>query len=419
MKLLFAPIGDPKNYDEVTYTIDSKSFKTNASFMAIEQALNLDKTIVYAGLSLCDISKYKDYTSCSNDISTFVKNKLQLNNETVIVAPNIYGNKFIQIDRKNTLYFNFIYYNTLNILNREKPDEIYIDVTHGINYMPLLATDAIKLATYTYIIEKNTIDLTIFNSEPIMPRNPGPYNIDKVFTEKLNVRQALLSVLMPFLSKENKNNITNKVLKEIMNCDTDLIYSNANALFSGIFAFLILSRKEIEECVKSIEQKIGILDYNNFKVNIEISDSLVYKDKMPIELSYLHSLLTIIGKIISNLPDDSCVKINDIKKLAKKFSISETISSLVLSEIDSINKKKNINENPQLLADIEAQCKHNERSEEKLATMESKKSICQPNERNLFAHGGFEQNVTYLWKKNEQICMSYLECKQNVKDHLK
>ncbi|WP_420809281.1 TM1812 family CRISPR-associated protein [Acidianus infernus] len=37
----------------------------------------------------------------------------------------------------------------------------------------------------------------------------------------------------------------------------------------------------------------------------------------------------------------------------------------------------------------------------------SPKSICQADKRNLLAHVGFEQNVTYLWKENGEICMSY------------
>ncbi|WP_010916533.1 CRISPR-associated CARF protein Csx1 [Thermoplasma volcanium] len=406
MKILFAPIGDPKNYDEVKYRIDGKDYPSNASFKVIKEALNMDETIVYAGLSLCTNSNYNDYVSCSNYISNLVKDKLQLNDESVIVAPNIYGDKFTQPDGKNTLYFDFIYYNTLKILENEKPDEIYIDITHGINYMPLLATDAIRLATYTYLLGRNSIDLAIFNSEPVIKGYSGPYNIANVYSERLYVRQALLSVLMPFLSNENKNNITNKVLKGINNCNSDLIYSNANALFSGIFPFVLLSRREIEQCIKSVERKIKILDYNNFGIEFNTSHKPVYKDTMPIELSYLHSLLYIIEKIIGNMPDSSCVKISDIKDLAKRFSTSETISKLVESEIDSIEKLQNISDKPQLLAVI----KHSQ---------SSPKSICQADKRNLLAHGGFEQNVVYLWRENGEICVNYCDCIENVRNHLK
>ena len=86
----------------------------------------------------------------------------------LLIAPNIYGTKFIQKDRKNTLFFNFVYFNSLKILEESKPDEIYIDITHGINYMSLLATDPIKPAAYTYVVEnnKNGVNLTIYDSEP-------------------------------------------------------------------------------------------------------------------------------------------------------------------------------------------------------------------------------------------------------------
>ena len=76
---------------------------------------------------------------------------------------------------------------------------MYIDITHGINYMPLLATDAIKLATYTYIVERgdDKVRLAIFDSEPVIGGNPGPYNIDRVFEGRIYMRQALLSIIMP------------------------------------------------------------------------------------------------------------------------------------------------------------------------------------------------------------------------------
>lgn len=52
----------------------------------------------------------------------------------------------------------------------------------------------------------------------------------------------------------------------------------------------------MEQCIESVEEKIKILDYNNFGIKFDTSNKPVYKDTMPIELSYLHSLLSIIEK---------------------------------------------------------------------------------------------------------------------------
>ncbi|BFI76735.1 CRISPR-associated CARF protein Csx1 [Sulfurisphaera ohwakuensis] len=408
MKILFAPIGDPKNYEEVEYIVNSGKINTNASFKAISESYGVKDVIVYAGLSLCDTGKYKDYQSCVSSIINEVKSKLSLRDEMLIIVPNVYGNKYVQEDRKITLFSNSIYYNTLKILEERKPNEIIIDITHGINYMPLLATDSIKLATYTYMVgEKDKVTIEIFNSEPVIRGNKGPYHISKVYEEKVDVRQTLLSILSYFLSADFKNKVANNVLKGVSNCNADLIMSSANALFSGIFIFLASVRKELEECLKAVEEKINILDYRYFRGNLVVDNGIVYKDRLPLELTYVHSLLTIIKKITSGIGME--VKLSDIRLMAEKYSTSETIKSIVLNEIDQINKKIDILDSSfQLYADIL-------RSADK---EEEKGKECEPNKRNLFAHGGFEKNVTYLRKEGNEVYVSYGKCLENVKKHL-
>ncbi|MCY0884019.1 MAG: TIGR01897 family CRISPR-associated protein, partial [Acidianus infernus] len=121
MDILFAPIGDPTNYEEVTYIVDKEdggqvSEFTNAYVIAISKALNInkDERIVSAGLSLCD-NNCTDLNCCRNSIRNKVSNKLG-NNFKLLISPNIHGTRFTQKDRRNTLYFNFVYFNSLKIL---------------------------------------------------------------------------------------------------------------------------------------------------------------------------------------------------------------------------------------------------------------------------------------------------------------
>jgi len=406
MKILFAPIGKPENYEDVEYIVDdSKPINTKASFVAISKAYGIEDVVVYAGLSLCEPSNYKGYQSCASDIANKVKSSLGLKGETVIVAPNVYGKKFYQEDRRITLFPNFIYYNTLKILEERKPDEIFIDITHGINYMQLLATDSIRLAMYTYMIgNKKEVTIKTFNSEPVIRGNKGPYHISKIYEDKIDVRRALLSILSPFLSKDFKNKVINNALKGVSNCNAELIIPSANALFSGIFPFLASVSNELEKCLKAVEGKMGILDYRNFNVSIKIDNgSIVYQDRLPIELAYIHSLLTIIKKITYGIGPRA--KLSDIEYIARNYSTSETIKNLVLNEIDQIKSKSNLlSSNFRMLAEILNEGK---------GTKE-----CEPNKRNLFAHAGFERNVTYLKKEGDEIYVSYENCLERVKDHL-
>ena len=420
MKILFAPIGDPKNYKEVEYVVDGLDhrYHTKASFDALRKALGIEYVVVYAGLSLCDLTKNRSYEDCVNYVTKYVKDKLNINDIDLIIAPNVFGNTFVQEDRKNTLFFNFIYYNTLKLLEDKKPDEVYIDITHGINYMPLLATDAIKLASYTYMVnEKETLNLSTFNSEPVVQGVSGPYHITRVYEEKTSTRLSLLHVLSPFLSKDHKNKVQNNVLKGETLCDADLVYSSVTALLSGIFPYIASIKGELGECFRAVEDKLSVLDYKNFRVKTEVKDEggankLVYKDKLPVELSHLHSFLNVAMKVTSNVKAGDEVRLSDIKEMAEKFSVSETVKSMVLNEID-LMKKKDIGKEPRLYAEILA---NSGREEE-----EHKKSgkECEPNMRNLYAHAGFERNVTYLRKEGAEIYVSYGKCLENVKRHIK
>ncbi len=441
MKVLFAPIGDPSNYKVVEYQVNGKKTKNKASFFAIKEILGIEHVVIIAGLSLSRQRRQQTINQCFQDVASHVKKSLNLKRGevTVLVAPNVYGNQFIQTNRENTIYYNYIYLNTLKILNKTKPSEVHIDITHGINYMPLLATDAIKLATNVHVIQANirrtepaTIKLEIHNSEPIIPNNAGPYNINSVYKEEVNLRKALIQVLTPFLSKEIRNLIKNNILKtekqiprsseqdeggvKGTGCDADLISAAANALFSGVFPYLVSSRGELEECMKTIRGKMEILDQNKLKKDPNklfkyTNNKLIYQYTEPIELSYVHSLLTVTGRIARSVKlhrkaHKSYVKISDIEKLAKNYSVADTISSLVADEIDKLSKNTNINANPQLLAKI-------------LGDQSYKPTkMCMCNKRNLLAHGGFEQNVTYIWKKGKEILMSYGECIENVRNNL-
>ncbi|MQL54278.1 CRISPR-associated CARF protein Csx1 [Acidianus ambivalens] len=417
MKILFAPIGDPTGYDDVTYSVKGKEYNTNASFLAISQALNIDKVVVYAGLSLCD-TNCNDYNCCRNSVTQKVTQKLG-NKFDLLIAPNVFSTRFIQKDRKNTLYFNFIYFNSLKILEENKPDEIYIDITHGINYMPLLATDAIRLAVYTYIVEnkKNGVNLTIYDSEPVIKPNKGPYTIDNIYSEKITVRQALLSILSPFLSSESKNVIKNKVFKVIYNslkansedvntssCNADFIYYIVNALSAGIFLYLILKKSDINNCLNIIDNILRKLSFNNFAVQLKFEDGkVIYDENIPIEISYLHSLLRIASHIAQGNN-----KISEIHEMAENYSTSDSVKYVILNEIDKIKKEKDkIPNSPTLYA--------------KILGIDSP-SVCSADKRNLIAHGGFEQNVTFLWKCGEDICVSYTDgncnCIGNVEEHL-
>jgi len=53
MKILFAPIGDPSGYVNVEYLVNGEGpYNTNASFIAISQALKIDKWAIQDSIAI-------------------------------------------------------------------------------------------------------------------------------------------------------------------------------------------------------------------------------------------------------------------------------------------------------------------------------------------------------------------------------
>jgi CRISPR-associated protein Csx1 len=183
-------------------------------------------------------------------------------------------------------------------------------------------------------------------------------------------------------------------------CNADFIYHVVNALSSGIFLYLISKKNEINNCLNVVENNLRKLDFSNFALQINFeNDNVIYNENIPIEVSYLHSLL----KVSSHIAQGSN-KLSEIRKIAKNYSTSDSVKYVVLNEISKIEKAKSkIPDSQTLYARI---------------LSEKPPKLCSPNKRNLIAHGGFERNVTFLWKCGDDICVSYGDCIQNVEKHL-
>jgi Uncharacterized protein predicted to be involved in DNA repair len=149
-----------------------------------------------------------------------------------------------------------------------------------------------------------------------------------------------------------------------------------------------------------VENNLRKLDFSNFTLQINFeNDNVIYNENIPIEVSYLHSLLKVSSHIaqVSN-------KLSEIRKIAEKYSTSDSVESVVLNEISKIEEAKStIPDSQTLYARI---------------LCEKPPKLCLADKRNLIAHGGFEQNVTFLWRCGDDICVSYGDCIENVEKYL-
>ena len=75
-----------------------------------------------------------------------------------------------------------VYYQVYNSLIKGNYTEVYLDITHGINYMPHLASEAVRLAAYVYAVRnRKSVSLVTVNSDPYsLSRSQSPGNKQQV-----------------------------------------------------------------------------------------------------------------------------------------------------------------------------------------------------------------------------------------------
>lgn len=162
---------------------------------------------MFAGVSLSSKSDCKNYDDCSQDALKYVVNH-GIKADKIIIAPNIYGNP--------QSYFSYVYISALEEMINNDIDEVILDITHGINYMPVLAKDAITLALATYVayksikeVKEKKVKFTVYNSDPVTGNNPGPYKINIIsettFTQLSGIKYITSQLMNKTRFKTSKN----------------------------------------------------------------------------------------------------------------------------------------------------------------------------------------------------------------------
>lgn len=388
MKLLFAVIGDPENYTFVKYVLNRGGehseneckVESKTSFSAIAKCLNVDKNIVIAGVSLSK-EDCNTYEECSNNALNYVKK--YITEENIIIAPNIYG----KFKGKTDYFFSYVYIRALEEMEKNDIDEVILDITHGINYMSLLAKEAITLALATYVASKGVKDkrefevkFTVYNSDPIIQRYTGPYRLNVVSEILLTQLSGVKYITSQLMNNPNFDQIdNNKVIKEIkkkLNLESLKIGKLCRALNNGIFLYLIKKADLADKLLPHIEDKLKEVEINKKDSNYHL------KSESSIILSQVHSLLYVVSKF----RNENDTSLDDIYEYAELLC-DDVTKTIIHNEIDKIRKMQ-IGNNKELLSKYS----------------KGEKGF---DKRILYAHGGLPAAVTYVWKKDNKIYVDY------------
>lgn len=395
--IIFATIGDPTVYQEKEYTFQGNgSVKSKASFLAIKEFLKseISKTVVILGISVAEKLKCKDkctdYDSCRQCITDMTSKELGINDDKSIeymIAPNILGN----FKSKPDYFFSYVYYNSLRILEKEKPKKIYLDTSQGINYMPILGKDALLLATSAYAAKQGEeISFGTFNSDPVT-NIKGPYEIHLTESIRISPLAGLKYVTTQILNKDLNyfKSLEDEGIITDGNNNVEKIYRMAIGLDNGLFVYFADKSDEIQDLIKKFE-----VDEKVVMRSVGENIILEYKDA---KHALVHALLYVALKFKK---DEQCLDLEKLKEFANKYADAVT-SAIIMNEIEQIEeKKRNITEQKKLLKDVLG------------------KSGNRLDQRILYAHGGLPFIATYVYKSGEKICITYGDKIDEIEKHM-
>jgi CRISPR-associated protein Csx1 len=437
--IIIASWGNPYNWKKVRYQKDGSDEFTFAATLALAEILKVDYNNVIIFLPSSLYNEDNDTKDLENNIKNRVYKLICERHKDVkprlFIVPSIGKFKTCELrfifEGNAQSYHNSVYYNTLNILNtintEDKNVDVHLDITHGINYMPVMCSEAVRLAANTYAAAKDKIVKVItYNSDPLYPLpNKDDKNtiltINEISQNTYGGYKSLLQLLMLFVTdyKINKNIYCNNILKLLNNIigndnkiinseDLEKIYKIAKSVSAGLLLTLPYTYNDIinyQEISNNVLKKISTISNNNIcRNNNEVT---IKHEKSSERIALLHSILFSLRSIdLISYNENKLIEIsiksleNSLKRYYK--GVLDSVYYIVSEELDKINKlSNNIDNTYKLYAEIN--------NKDYGKTKEGKTSS-----RILYAHAGLEENVTYLKRSGNDILISYCNYFNNI-----
>ncbi|NPB08513.1 MAG: TIGR01897 family CRISPR-associated protein [Aquificae bacterium] len=394
MKLLIASWGEPWNWNEVSYLINSKEVKSKSSVKAIAEAEKVDRTLVFIQESLLAVNRTDKITypdpmdtimrlgfstnvyfnlldMLKKAIVEFVKEEIKLPTDfEIIVAPSI--GQFPYKDEKGiyktgiwelaetlrntanivTFYQSFVLINILKHLISLSPDTIYIDITHGLNYAPLaLYKGTIDAARIWSILTNKELIIKVFNSTPY---KNGVSNLSIYLVEKIIIspKKAIADLYYEYSKIENKKEINpivtteeriEEVIKEFLSQLKELVYIGKYSSSSAFFGFPLLllqagyetntftSNKTLIQCIIKNLIELLIRYFPQVRINLN------YNKNKTFIITHLFAYDLLKLKTLLFLIS-ICAYTRKLWELAGKPEPDRQVSNAIIATIDQLYK---------------------------------------------------------------------------------
>ena len=409
MKVLVATWGNPAEWKETNYLLDNEREKGRTTLRLIKRKVNPDKTILIGLDTLAEEgSTYEEVRKSAKNIYMRHLEELGISSDgvEVVVAPGVGSFDGWNFIGNMEDFYGYVMYMLADEISTLKLDadlenlELHLDLTHGVNFMPVLAYRAMR--EIAEIIPVN-VRLYVYNSDPYR-RGSTSLKIHLVESSKISWKPSLnILEKRPKLLKVIDESIINdesyrREIREVENLNVDELNAFIGSIINGLpLAFFTFYPDldmlgEVEKRVIILYSKYTLVREDSVSGRIEVRRRLsLGKDFPPLVK------LTLVAKMLERFRLESEeVELERLEDLRDKlFSRNEKINAMISSDLHKIEQ-------------VQSRLS-NEWS--KLRDYFEEPGGYDP--RNFLAHSGLEKNVTEIRISGGKIVLRY------CRDHLK
>ncbi|MEM0311460.1 MAG: TM1812 family CRISPR-associated protein [Ignisphaera sp.] len=336
-------------------------------------------------------------------------------------------------------------------LNCVDPDLVVLDISHGVNYLPVLGREAVHKSIRLYsALRGKKVVVAVVNSDPVQePGQSSHIHLVELRTYEEKPLELFESTVSDLSMEELKPRALERVEppKEIQELSrvidytsksyTDLMNALTRASSYGLVLYILtrmagLDLGELERDISSLEGKVKDALYSR-SVRLE-GDSVTVEHKYAVTPGVvdLLSALRLLKRLREAIKLDfkaweGWVELELLEKLGGELGLSRIASKILMYEVQDIEKHVNALET--LGVDLSKPLVYNtiiqvlnmsledaiarEKLREVLMEAEHKarsrpEQRCQANERHFYAHAGLERNIVEVKKQNGKIYIRYI-----------
>lgn len=404
MKILISTWGNPKGWEEVTYCYKESRKRLKDVSPLIKEKEGIEKTIIVSIDTLSDEcvscllnSLYRDIKNLSYSlIQNFCREEIGYTPDRIIISYGVgeFNNSKFAGNAMDFYYsvfkeLSFTFVEWLDEFNGNRI-EIYLDISHGINFLPVLTYRALKemlqILAYGF-----SIKFTVLNSDTyIRTARPDFLNINIIEKSKILPKLTVYKIdkrpIEPYfgLIDEEKG----KIGKNLQSFDKNILYFLSSFMYAlPVFVIRYLpDKEELKNKIKDIgdefERNIEVKKVRKLEVERKIEFTINFENLVKAYiLSWLLNRKSIYKK------DE--VELEKIKKI--KEEIWERNFPIESNRIDvEINVIKNLPYSKP-------------KDWKTYAEIIGKREESNIDKRNFFAHAGFEHNIIKIKIENQKI----------------